>query len=137
MGYIPEKKIGIALLANGAGYLLSQIGLYGLALMLGEDPEKLPFIRMERNLEALTGRYETYKGTMKAQIAERNGLLFIEIKDKYRDMVIPLIPENLEGDVKRFYTLQAGGRLPIEFIVDGEKIDLIYERYRLKKGGRL
>ncbi len=137
MGYISEKKIGIALLANGAGYLLSQIGLYGLTLMLGEDPEKLPFIRMERNLEALTGRYETYKGTMKAQIAERNGLLFIEIKDKYRDMVIPLIPENLEGDVKRFYTLQAGGRLPIEFIVDGEKIDLIYERYRLKKGGRL
>lgn len=137
MGYIPEKKIGITLLANGAGYPLSQIGLYGLALMLGEDPEKLPFIKMERNLEAITGRYETYKGTMKAHVAERNGLLCIEIKDKYRDIVVPLIPENLEGDVKTFYTLQAGGKLTIEFIVDGENIDLIYERYRLKKVGRL
>ena len=137
MGYLPEKNIGITLLANGAGYQLSQIGQYGLALMLGEGPEELPFIKMEQSLEALTGRYETYKGTMKAQVVERNGLLFIEIRDKHRDMVIPLIPEDLEGDVKIFHALQAGGKLPIEFIVDGERTDLIYERYRLKRSGRL
>ncbi|MDI6847520.1 MAG: serine hydrolase [Candidatus Bathyarchaeia archaeon] len=137
MGYIPEKRIGVALLANGSGYPLSQMGLYGLALMLGENPEKLPFIKVERTFDQLTGLYETYKGTMKAQVVSKEGILQLEIKDKYTDMIIPLIPENIEGEVKTFYTVQAGGKLPIEFIVKRDKVDLIYERYRLEKVGKI
>ena len=137
LGYIPEKKIGIALLANGSGYLLSQMGMYGLALMLGENPENLPFIKVERAFDLLTGLYETYKGTMKGQIVSGGGILQLEIKDKYTDMIIPLIPEDIEGEVKKFYTIEAGAKLPVEFIVKGEKVDLIYERYRLKKVGKL
>jgi CubicO group peptidase (beta-lactamase class C family) len=137
MGYLPEKKIGIALMANGSGYPLSQIGLYGLALMLNENSETLPFIKIERVYDALIGLYETYKGTMKAQVVSKGGILELEIKDKYTDMIIPLIPENIEGTVKKFYVLQSGGKLPVEFIVEGEKVDLIYERYRLKKVGNL
>ena len=137
MGYIPEKRIGIALLANGSGYPLSQIGLYGLALMLGEDAENLPFVRVERAFDLLTGLYDTYKGTMKAQVVTKGSILSLEIKDKYVDMIIPLIPEDIEGEVKNFYTVQAGVKLPVEFIVKGDKVDLIYERYRLKKVGNL
>ncbi|MGQ9506703.1 MAG: serine hydrolase [Candidatus Bathycorpusculaceae bacterium] len=137
MGYMPEKKMGIALMANGSGYPLSQIGLYGLALMLNENPENLPFIKMEGVYDALTGLYETYKGTMKAQVVSKGGILQLEIKDKYTDMIIPLIPENIEGTVKKFYALQSGGKLPVEFMVEGERVDLIYERYRLKKVGNL
>ncbi|HID92853.1 MAG TPA: serine hydrolase [bacterium (Candidatus Stahlbacteria)] len=135
MGYIPAKGVGIALLANGSGYPLPQIGLYGLALMLDKNPENLPFIKMERIFDLLTGFYETYKGTMKAQIANKGGILQIEIKDKYRDMIIPLIPENMEGEVKTFYTVQGGGKLSVEFVVKEDKVELIYERYRLKKVG--
>ncbi len=137
MGYIPEKGMGVALLANGSGYPLSQIGLYGLALMLGENPENLPFIKVERTFDLLTGLYETYKGTMKAQVVSKGGILQLEVKDKYTDMIIPLIPENIEGEVKMFYTVEAGVKLPVEFIVRGDKVDLIYERYRLKKVGKL
>ncbi|MDI6691193.1 MAG: serine hydrolase [Candidatus Bathyarchaeota archaeon] len=137
MGYIPEKKMGIALMANGSGYPLSQIGLYGLALMLNENPENLPFIKIERVYDELTGLYETYKGTMQAQVVSKGGILQIEIKDKYTDMIIPLIPENIEGSMKKFYAFQSGGKLPVEFIVEGGKVELIYERYRLKKVGNL
>jgi len=137
MGYVPERKIGIALLANGSGYPLSQLGMYGLALMLGRNPEELPFIKMEKQLEALTGRYETYKGTMDAQVVKKGSFLCIVIKDKYMEEVIPLFPENLEGSVKTFYTLQGSGKLKVEFIVDGKDVDLIYERYRLKRVGSL
>ncbi|MEM3823975.1 MAG: serine hydrolase, partial [Candidatus Bathyarchaeia archaeon] len=137
MGYIPDKKVGIALMANGSGYPLSQIGLYGLALMLNENPENLPFIKIERVYDALTGLYETYKGTMKAQIVSKGGILQLEIKDRYTDMIIPLIPEDIEGTVKKFYALQSGGKLPVEFMVVGERVDLIYERYRLRKVGNL
>jgi CubicO group peptidase (beta-lactamase class C family) len=133
MGYIPEKRVGIALLANGSGYPMSQIGLYGLALLLGKNPEKLPFIRMEKTYELLSGVYETYKGTMSATVTTKNGILQLEIKDKYVDMIIPLIPEQVEGEVKKFYTIQSGGKLPVEFIVKDQKVELIYERYTMKK----
>jgi CubicO group peptidase (beta-lactamase class C family) len=133
IGYIPEEKVGIALLANGSGYPLSQMGLYGLALMIGENPENLPFMKYEKTYDLLTGLYETYKGTMKAQVINRGGLLQLEIKDKYVDMIVALIPEKIEDSVKRFYAIQAGGKLPVEFIADGKKVELIYERYRLKK----
>ena len=137
IGYVPERKIGIALLANGSGYPLSQLGMYGLALMLGRNPEELPFIKMEKQLEALTGRYETYKGTMDAQVVKKGSFLCIVIKDKYIEETIPLFPENLEGNVKTFYTLQGSGKLKVEFLVDGKDVDLIYERYRLKRVGSL
>jgi CubicO group peptidase (beta-lactamase class C family) len=137
MGYIPKKKIGIALMANGSGYPLSQIGLYGLALMLNENPENLPFIKIERVYDMLTGLYETYKGTMKAQVVSKGGILQLEIKDKYTDMIIPLIPENIEGQVKKFSAIQSGGKLPVDFTVEENKVELIYERYRLKKVSNL
>lgn len=133
MGYIPEKKVGVALLANGSGYPMSQMGLYALAMLVGEDPEKLPFIKVENTYEQLTGVYETYKGAMDAKVVAKGGLLQIEICDKYVDMVIPLIPESLEGNVKKFYAFQAGGKLPVEFIIENNSVELIYERYRLKK----
>jgi len=137
IGYIPEKRVGVALLANGSGYPLSQMGLYALALLLGKDPDELPFIKYEKTYELLSGLYETYKGTMDAKVVPKGGLLQIEICDKYTDMIIPLIPEEIEGDVKKFYAIQAGGKLPVEFLVEGERVELIYERYRLKKVGNL
>ncbi|MDW8040274.1 MAG: serine hydrolase [Nitrososphaerota archaeon] len=133
IAYIPEKKVGVAILANGSGYLLSQMGLYTLAMLIGKNPEELPFIKVENTYELLTGMYETYKGTMEAKVVAKGGILQIEICDKYTDMVIPLIPENLEGNVKKFYALQSGGKLPVEFKVENNNVELIYERYRLKK----
>jgi len=135
IGYVPEEGVGITILANGSGYLLSHIGHYGLALALGEDPEELPFVKLERALELLAGAYETYKGTMRAHVRVAGGILQLEIKDRYRTTVVPLVPENLEGDVKTFFAFRAGGRLPVEFVVRGRDVDLIYERYRLKKIG--
>lgn len=137
IGYIPERKVGVAILANGSGYPLSQIGYYALAMLVNKNPEELPFMKVERAYELLTGVYETYKGTMDAKVVAKGGILQIEIYDKYTDMVIPLIPENLEGNVKKFYALQLGGKLPVEFIVENNHVDLIYERYRLKKVSNL
>jgi len=133
IGYVPEKKVGVAVLANGSGYPLSQIGLYALTMLIGKDPEELPFIKVENVYEQLSGVYETYKGTMNAKVVAKGGILQIEISDKYVDLVVPLIPENLEGNVKRFYALQSGGKIPVEFIVEKDGVDLFYERYRLKK----
>ena len=136
MGFIPEQHMGIVLLANGSGYPLSQLGLYGLAMLLDKDPEELPFVKIEKNLTELVGRYETYKGTMKAQVKRRGDFLAIEIKDKYNDLVVTLVPDEVEGDVRTFYSLGAGIKLPVEFRVNGTGVDLIYERYRLRRTGK-
>jgi len=136
-GYIPDKNVGVAVLANGSGYPLSQIGLYALAMMIGENPESLPFIRVEGVYDMLTGTYETYKGTIDAKVVAKGGILQIEIRDKYVDIVVPLVPEDLEGNVKKFYAFQGGGKLPVEFIIGNGGVELIYERYRLKKVSNL
>ena len=137
MGFIPEQEVGIALLANGSGYSLSQLGMYGLAMLLEKDPEELPFVRMERALTELVGVYETYKGTMKAQVKQKGDFLTIEIKDKYNDLIVTLVPESVEGETRTFYTLGAGMKLPVEFRVRETEIDFIYERYLLRKTGKL
>lgn len=137
IGFIPEEGVGIALLANGSGYPLANLGMYGLALMLGEDPEGLPFVKRDRVLSELVGTYETYRGTMRALVKRTGDLLSLEIRDKYTDLIVPLIPESVEGDVRMFYALSAGRRLPVEFRVREGEVDLIYERYLLRRTGDL
>lgn len=137
IGFIPKQGVGIALLANGSGYSLSQLGMYGLTIFLEKDPEELPFVQMERALTELVGTYETYKGTMKAQVKRMGDFLTIEIRDRYNDLVLPLVPEAIEGEIRTFYTLRTGIRLPVEFRVREMQIDLIFERYRLQRTGKL
>ena len=136
IGFIPKQGVGIALLANGSGYLLSQLGMYGLTILLDKDPEGLPFVQMERALDELVGTYETYRGTMKAQVKRMDDFLTLEIRDRYNDFVL-LVPETIDGEIKTFYTLKTGMRLHVEFRVREMEIDLIYERYRLKRTGKL
>ena len=137
MGFVPEKEAGVALLANGSGYPMVQFGQYALALLLERDPEELPTIAQERRLKELEGLYETYKGTMQAQVRRQGDFLRIEIRDKYTEQFVPLVPEELDEDVRRFYTLAGGQRLPVEFRVRDGRVELIYERYLLRKVGEL
>lgn len=135
--FIPEENIGIALLSNGEGYPMNNFGMFGLALLLGEDPEKLPFVSRERALKDLEGTYETYKGTMQARVKKQGDFLLIEIKDKYSDVIIPLIPTRLGQNLRTFYTLTNHNKLPVEFRVRKGQTDMLYERYFMKKTGEL
>lgn len=137
VGFMPEENVGIALLANGEGYPMRNFGMVGLALLLGEDPEALPFVARERALTEMEGTYETYKGTMKVQVKKSGDFLVIEARDRYTDAVVPLIPVKLSKNLRTFYTLDKGYRLPVEFRVRKGQIDMIYERYFMKKTGEL
>jgi CubicO group peptidase (beta-lactamase class C family) len=137
IGFIPDKNVGVALLTNGSGYATGQFGMYALALLLGEDPEKLPFVRSQRLLAQLEGVYETYKGTMKWQVKRAGDFLMIVQQDKHNTKTVPLIPETLNNTSCLFYTLDSGNRLDAEFRLQGTQIDLIYERYLLRRTGKL
>jgi hypothetical protein len=137
LGYIRDAGLGLVLLANGSGYPLSQMGMYGLAVALGEDPDALPFVSTERSLKELEGTYQTYKGTMQARVRRNGDFLSMEFEDKHNRDVAVLVPQEIEGATRLFYTLSGGYKVPAEFTVSEEGVDVLYERYRMKRTGSL
>ena len=133
VGYIPEKKIGVAVLGNPSKYSASNIGMFALAQLLGVDPKALPYVKQDRILQNLQGEYETYKGTIKINIKKQGDLLIAEMRDRYTEEAIPLIPQKLEEDRATFYTLSEGVKLTTEFNVRNGKVEWIFERYKALK----
>ena len=137
MALIPEERVGVMVLANGTGYPLSYIGDYALALLLGEDPSKLAVVSYEAVQRELEGVYETYKGTMRSRLVRRGSLLALEMGDKYRDVTVPLIPVDWRGPLKIFNGISMDRRLPVEFFTENGEQFLIYERYKMRKIGKI
>jgi CubicO group peptidase (beta-lactamase class C family) len=133
VGYVPEKRIGVAIQANPSTYPLEQIGMYALAGLLGIDANSLPFVRRDRVLHELQGEYETYKGTIKISVRRKGDFLLAEFKGKHAKETFPLVPVKLQEDYASFYTLQDGARITTEFHVRGGSIEWIFERYKAIK----
>ena len=133
MGYIREKKIGVALLANASGYRLSYIGAYILALLLDKDPMKIHFIKNDEMMKRLEGHYRTYMGTMTARVVKRDSLLYLVMKEGTREIEIPLFPKELGDDYALFTTNVSWREYQVEFNISGDRVDLIYERYKFRK----
>jgi len=133
VGFIPEKNIGVAVLANSSGYPLSQIGEYILAHLLGHDPEKLDFVRRERILKSLEGTYYTFKRTMRIDVKRHGEFLLATEKSRYWEITTVLVPEHLDEKKSVFFTYSRGRKITIEFIVEDGKVDMYFERYRLRK----
>jgi hypothetical protein len=137
LAFIPERKVGVIALANATGYPLSYIADYTLAFLTGNDPEQLPVIRFERSLAEVEGVYETYKGTMRGKVLRKGSLLSLETGDKYRDVSVPLVPIDWMGDVKRFEALAGDLKQIVEVYREGGEQYLIFERYKMRKVGRI
>jgi CubicO group peptidase (beta-lactamase class C family) len=133
MGFIPHEGIGVVVLANGSGYPLAQLGQFALAVMLGEDPWVLPGVREDRGLERLTGRYETYRGTYGGTVTRAGDFLVLEISNKLLAQKIPLVPVSLDSAHPRFFTLAGGRRITVEFEVTERGVEMIYERYKMRR----
>lgn len=134
MGYLPNEKVGVAILANPSEYNLSHLGMYALSELIGVEPMTLPFIKNSTILTKLQGKYETYLGTMKVDVKKRGDFLFYELRDKYTEQILPLIPDELSDEHARFYTLMDGVKHPFDFSVnENGNIELIYERYKFKR----
>lgn len=135
MGFVPERAIGVIVLANGSGYPLAPIGEAALAVLLGEEPGSLHAIRTEQILEHLTGRYETYRGTYGATVTKTADFLMLTIEDRLLSQTVPLVPVALDGERARFFTLAQGRRLWVEFTRRDGGVELSYERYTMRRVG--
>lgn len=133
MGYIRGDNIGVILMANSSGYPLSLIGQYILAHLIGVNPESIAPIRIEKILSKLSGNYETFKGTLRLTVKKKQGTLIIEYKDRYVEEITPLTPQVIGDDYSLFQAYTLTGRIPVEFRIKGDRVEMIYERYKLVK----
>jgi len=135
MGYVPDRGVGVSVMCNSSGYPPSLIGMYALAVAMGENPMELRFIREDEIMERVQGVYETYRGSYRICVRKRGGMLYLEHRDRYTELSIPLIPVDLAEDHARFYALSYGRRVDVEFFISDEGAEMIYERYRMVRSG--
>ncbi|MDR7482347.1 MAG: serine hydrolase [Armatimonadota bacterium] len=137
MAWVPEAGAGVVVLANGTGYPMNQMALYALAVLLDEDPLRLPFLRVETVLRSLEGIYETYRGTLRATVRRAGDCLCLEMGDRLNDLTVVLVPRDLDPRCPRFVALAGGYQLEATCRVDGDDVEVVYERYKFRRVGRL
>lgn len=137
VAYMPARGVAVAVLANGSGYPLEQIGKAAIAALLGEDPAELPWYVLEDALRDLTGRYRSLGDVWDATVRRQGDFLLLELGGT-GDSVI-LVPDRLVGDTLRFHTYSGGNRIVASFDRKGGagNVELDYERYRFKRSGPL
>jgi len=131
--YAPKTGFGVAAMANGTGYSMSRIALYGMALLLGKDPDELRVFRLLNVLERAEGKYAAYKNIILAEV-KRNGSFLMLSGDDIGQNII-LVPERWERDSATFFTLDGAAKMQVEFRFKGRNVELVFERYKYAKKG--
>jgi len=131
VGFLPEKGLGVALLANGSGYPLSHLGMAALALLCGLDPMEVPSVRVHELLDRLCGEYVGYRGLLRARVKRLGSALVLEMGGRYSGVAVPLFYEGSREGRHVFYTGAGSMRTYAEFREEGGRIVLLYERYKL------
>jgi CubicO group peptidase (beta-lactamase class C family) len=131
---LPKSGYAVTVLGNSSGYPMVNFAQVALACALDKDPESLPFLKIDKILKTLEGRYEGYKSTVKADIKREGD--FLRVQMTYRQPAAPptmLVPLHLNATTPRFFTYESGTRMEVPFAISGNEVEVIYERYKLKR----
>jgi len=133
---IPEEKTGVAIVANG-GYVVEDIGEYSTAWILGEDPTLIPYFKREQTLNELTGIYKTFRNLSNYKVVRSGGILQLQSSFGQRTFSTPLIPVNLDDEIKQFNVYGIDTTTTVYFIHRDEENYMMYESNLAKKVGSL
>lgn len=135
VGFIPERDLGVAVLANTSPeYIMQSVGEGVLSILLGGTPAAdVPFWGVRKKFDRLTGRYESYRGVLTGRVEQAGHTLRFE-SDGGPAMSFQLVPETTERDDFTFYTFaKEGYRKPLQVDVDGDDVDIYLGRWQLHK----
>jgi len=137
LAVMPDAGLGVVLLANAHGYPLAQLALVALASLLGAAPDALPFVRRQRLLDGLAGRYAGWSDTIHADVAARGwGLeLRFDLQPRGRAVPLVLLAHDADRSITRFLALGSGRPGIAEFAPTDDGTMLTYERYALRRRG--
>ncbi len=132
--FLPHEELGAIIVANASGMPHSTIVEGVFAAFLGHEPfDAIPSLVSTRRMSSYSGNYETYRGANRARVFSKAGMLYLEQKDDFQEMVVPLIPEDAAMANHRFYILTDGVRQPAVFEPTPDGFDLYVERNRYHK----
>lgn len=129
--YTPRGEYGAVALANGTGYSIGSVALYGLACLMKKDPEELPMVKQENLLKRLEGKYTAYKNTVLAEVRRNGSFLTLSGEDIGENII--LVPGRADSDAATFFTLVGTAKMEVEFRFSKQGIEMIYERYKYRK----
>jgi CubicO group peptidase (beta-lactamase class C family) len=116
MAFIPELRIGVVMMGNGAAFDYENLSHEVLALLMGRDPDSvLPVVAIARRMDRLVGEYAIYGGLSTMSITHRDGMLWLGGGD---GSATPLVPEDRAYATGRFRLLRDGDESVVEFIDD-------------------
>lgn len=136
VGFLKDAKLGVAVATNCAAETHPMhVGPALLAIISGTDPaEVVPTYGLRRKQETVTGQYESFRGIQSATVEAKQGGLELTMETDLRSESYTLFPESLSPDEYEFYTVAAtGDRTPVEFRVRDDDVDLLFQRWRLRK----
>ena len=131
-GFVPGLNIGVTLASN-SDFWAQPVADYALALSMGKDPEKLPYVSFQRKVETLIGRYETFKGSNKMQILLKGSSLFMEVGNPGQSNSMPLM---IDGN--KIFLVLGPNKVNLEVsAVSKNDITIRFERYLFHKIGKI
>ena len=134
INFVPDAGVGVAILANG-GYYLEDMGEYATALLLGRNPMDIPHFKRLGILDSLVGTYRTFKDTSSYRVLRSGGLLQLEQKWGERVFTTPMVPIDIEGEVKMFRIYGVDTVTAAEFQIRDGEMFLVYERNLCRRVG--
>lgn len=146
LGFLEDAGLGVAVVCNtSADPHPMHLGPAVLAILEGQDPAGVePYYMLDAKLSGLAGEYASYRGLMTAEVERQGGTLTLELGTDLQTETRPLVPESLDPDERRFFTVGVdGARTPVRFeehaAADGDGVgdgggshlDLFIDRWRL------
>ena len=129
--FVPNGGYGIGVMANGTGYSTERVALYGMALLMDQDPYDLSMIRLDEVLKMIEGHYVGYKNIVQAEVRPSGSFLLLSGDDIGDNRI--LVPEQIGPGAATFFTLSGMAKMPVEFTFDRNGAELTFERYKYRK----
>lgn len=135
IGYLREADRGVVLLCNTAPPTHPKYaGPAVLAVLDGSDPTEVPHFALKTKARPLAGEYESFHGTETATVERHGAALILSISSVLSAQKLRLLPETLDPDDRAYYSVnEAGERVPVEFRVGDEGVDMLLQRWRFSK----
>ena len=134
-GFLDDAGIGVAIACNtSADPHPMTVGAGVLAIAAGDSPTAEPTFALKAKCEAVTGKYESFDGSLTATVEREQGGVAVTLSGAWGEEEVTAFPASLDPDGYTFYTVMPNGvREPVEFDLSGDTDDLFYTRSRLQR----